>query len=396
MKCIFIILLLTFITVKAESQTKTILGDTAYWYNRYTVPLLIQTESPIFLDSKNDFNFRLQYYGQIIDIWKNDNQIGGTLTNYIYKLGKRGRTISTKSILNDSVAEQTYQLIYDSGLLNLKSDKEIEGWEQGTDGMTYIIEHSDKNNYWYKTYWTPYIQDSIKEAVIINNFIVDVSSILSLKESYKRFKEKVPRNGCYGNGGMTVTCYQSNNYEVGYSGSAKLPLGYILGLDVGYIGKLKTDFGLSIIHQMDIHGNYDLSTSVGKSNLFIRNKRGINDFALYTYRYRKSDRIEDGTKYQNHKVLYGLNLRSTSLAIGVDVLDTEKSRMGGFFLVNQYIPKPRLGLTSQTSIFENQLDYKIGISKYININTFRNISVGLYYERFAKHGNLGWSLSTNL
>ena len=395
MKNLLIILFLTLITVKVESQTMAIIGDTTL-YNRYTIPLLEETKSPNFLDSKNDFNFRLEYYGQIIDISKKDNQIIGTLTNYIYKLGKKRKTISAKSSLNNSLALQTYQLIYDSEVLDLKTDKEIKDWKQGADGITYIIEHSDKNNYWYKTYWTPSIQDSIPEAITINNFIANISNILDLRENYKRFRDQIPHNGCYGNGSLAIICYQPNNYQVGYSGSTRLPLGYMLDLNIGYIGTHKTNLGLSIIHQMDTHGNYNLSASIAKSNIIIRNKKHTNDFALYVYKSRKSNKIENGKRYQNHKILYGLNLKSTALAIGVDLLDAEKAKTGSAIFINQYISRPRLVIKSQTSVFKDQFDYHLEVNKSLPIKNFRDFSIGLYYERFAKSKNLGWSLSTYL
>ena len=146
----------------ALSQTKKIEGDTAYWFNR-------NKEFQRTLDLKdlqkstNEFNFRFRNHGQVIAITKDSSSISGNITNYIYHTKKPNRvkteTLSNKISLSPEQAKDIYEIIQNSKILNLPSDNKIENWKKGMDGITYVIEHSDKKTYWLKSYWTPSAQN---------------------------------------------------------------------------------------------------------------------------------------------------------------------------------------------------------------------------------------------
>lgn len=393
MKKQFLIFVIFFLAVNVESQIKYVRGDTAYWY-KYTEPILKTIGATDFIKSQDDFSFRFRDHGQVVQIIKNNDSIQGTLVNYIFKLGKKDRTIFTKTIINDSIAIKAYDLINKSGVLELDSDNKIDGWGQGCDGITYFIEHADKENYWYKTFWTPSAQDSLKEALIVNDFVNSLSELLELEKNYEIFEQNLPHNGCYSSGGMTRICYIPNNYALGYSGSANLPLGYIVGANIGYIANKEVDFGISISHQFDRNRYYDFSAIFIKGSLLFPNCIGLNDYISYNYRQRKYEDIKKGTKFINHKLLYGLRLKTTFLGVGVDFLNGEKWETGGLVSFNQYIPKSKLTVSSKVSIFKNHFDYVFETSKVFHLNSIKpinGINVGIYYENFTKHGNAGLS-----
>ena len=182
-----ILLILTLIQ-NVNSQDKVIKGDTAFWYNR-NQELNKTLELTDFSTLQADFSFRFRNHGQIVEIFKTNNQIHGELTNYIFhSIKKRSETLHQKIQLDSVKALETYEIIQKSGLLTLQSDDKIEGWTGGCDGITYIIEHSDKKEYWYKTYWTPSAQDSIPESLIVMDFVKALSNTLQLSEKYKEFK----------------------------------------------------------------------------------------------------------------------------------------------------------------------------------------------------------------
>ncbi len=393
MKKQLLLFVIFFLSVSAESQTKHVIGDTTLWY-RYTEPLLNTIEATDFINSQDDFNFRFRNLGQVVEIRRNKGSIQGTLVNYIFKGGKKRQTIFSKTIINDSIAIKTNDLISKSGILELNSDENIEGWKQGADGITYFIEHTDKDNYWYKTYWTPTSQDSLREVLIINNFVNNLSELLELPKSYEAFKQTLPHNGCYSSGGLAMTCYTSSSYALGYSGSVKLPFGYTAYADIGYITDKQVNFGVLINHQFDTNGYYDFSGTFVKGSLLFRNETGLTDYFFYNYRQRKYEDIKEGTRFINHKVLYGLNLKIISLGLGADFLNGEKSKVGGLMFFQKYISKPKLTISSKASVFKDQFDYLFEASKFFelrSISPIRGMDVGMYYENFAKHGNLGFS-----
>ncbi|MFV0470190.1 MAG: hypothetical protein ACK5MK_14860 [Dysgonomonas sp.] len=276
----------------------------------------------------------------------------------------------------------------------------INGWQQGADGITYLIEYADKDSYSLKKYWTPYAQDSIKEALIVENFMTDISTLLDNKGNYERFKDSIPKkNGCYTNGGMSQFCYISNNYSIGYTGSSRLLLGYNVELAIGYIGNQQTDFGLSINHQFNIHGGYDFYSSLVKWKPFIRKTKDVTDFDFYNYRLRKSDEISNGTKFQIHNILYGINFSPISIALGINFLSGTQSKTGGTFMLERHMSDHVISLSGKVDIYKNQIDYKLAIYKIFNMRVssrYRYFSTSLYYESFAKNGSVGWSLSTYL
>lgn len=55
----------------------------------------------------------------------------------------------------DGEAKQILQLIDSLSILNIPSDNQIAGWQNGLDETEYRIETSNPNTYAYKTYWAP-------------------------------------------------------------------------------------------------------------------------------------------------------------------------------------------------------------------------------------------------
>src|SRR5690606_10237230 len=195
---ITVLLLLSFQTT--FSQTKEIKGDTAFWY-KGNIELQKTLDLKDFEKSTDEFNFRLRNHGQVIEISKHNSKYSGNITNYIYHTKNANRnkteTLSNKIVLSSEQAKHVYNIVQESNILDLPTDKDIEDWSQGADGITYIIEHSDKNTYWLKSYWTPTAQDSIPEALIVLDLVKSLSDTLNLQESYSSFKNTLPKKGCY-------------------------------------------------------------------------------------------------------------------------------------------------------------------------------------------------------
>jgi len=382
----------------ALSQTKKIEGDTAYWFNR-------NKEFQRTLDLKdlqkstNEFNFRFRNHGQVIAITKDSSSISGNITNYIYHTKKPNRvkteTLSNKISLSPEQAKDIYEIIQNSKILNLPSDNKIENWKKGMDGITYVIEHSDKKTYWLKSYWTPSAQNSIPEALIILNFTEKLSESLNLQETYKTFKNHLPKSGCYNSGGLGTVCYISNSLDLGYSGSTKLPLGFYASYSASFVGKTEVNAGIALQYNFASNGFQHLNFQTWKWNIFYK-KSNFSDFIAYNYQNRKLDFHRTANEFQTHQTKYGLNLKNNfGVGIGLDYLINGYDKIGGHLYASKWFSKLNVSTVASSSIFDNQINYKTEIIKSFNLNselTIRRISLGLAYEDFMDYKDLYFSV----
>jgi hypothetical protein len=113
------------------------------------------------------------------------------------------RFIITKKI-NEDTAKLIRDLIYFSNILTLPTGDSIKGWQQGFDGIIYTIEYSTRSKYSFKTYWTPKAQDSLKEAVQVQEFIDNAFKLSNAKIAWREFSKMIPYE-CYSYG-MSVVC----------------------------------------------------------------------------------------------------------------------------------------------------------------------------------------------
>ena len=394
MKKLQIIIFLILFTFHSFSQTKEIKGDTIYWYKR-NIELQKTLDLKNFEKSNDEFNFRYRDHSQVIEISKNDIEFYGTITNFIYHTRKaknnKTETLSNKIILPAKQVEKIYNIVQNSKILELPSDKNIENWEQGMDGVTYIVEHSDKKSYWIKKYWTPSSQGSIPEAIIVLDLVKNLSETLNLEEEYSSFKNTLPKCGCYNSGGNVNMCYLSNSLELSYSGAYKLPLGFYSSYSAIYVGKSKINGSTSLQYNFNDEGFYHLNLQLAKWNIFYKNSN-LSDYLAYNYQNRILNIDNTKNKFENHQIKYGLNLKKNiGIGIGLDYLSRNYEKIGGQLFVNKWFSKSNISTTLSTSIFENQINYKTEIFKSVNLNhrfIINRISIGIAYENFMNYKDL--------
>lgn len=393
---ISVLLLLSFQTT--FSQREEIKGDTAYWYKSN-----IEFQKTLGLKdlekSTNEFNFRFRNDGQVIEISKDISGYSGNITNYIYHTKKANRdkteTLSNKIVLSSKQAKDIYNIVQKSKILDLPTGKDIEDWSQGFDGITYIIEHSNKNAYWLKSYWTPTAQDSIPEALIILELVESLSDTLNLHETYSSFKNTLPKQGCYNSGGMVNMCYVSNSLALGYSGATKLPLGFYSSYSAAYLGKSKINSSVALQYNFDNEGYHHLNVQFAKWNIFYK-KTNLSDFISYNYQNRVLNIDDTKNKFENHQVKYGLNLKNNiGIGLGLDYINRGDNKIGAHLYANKWFSKTNLSTTLTASIFENQINYKAEIFKSFNFNSkfpIRRFDIGIAYEDFMQYKDLYFSV----
>ena len=93
---------------------------------------------------------------------------------------------------NIGCADKVLKLIDSLKINELPSDKNIKGWQQGLDGITYFIEYKVDKNYSFKNYWTPTSQDSLAEAQLLLLLISSFESLPDIKNSSKDFQNEIP------------------------------------------------------------------------------------------------------------------------------------------------------------------------------------------------------------
>ncbi|UZR99535.1 hypothetical protein [Chondrinema litorale] len=390
----FTILVLSFLYINAFAQNKEIKGDTAFVYEYYK-EFAEELQLTNFSTSQNDFSFRLWNLGHVVELVVHNDSVSAQLVNYIYRFNRKDTkrdTISSKIQLDSAKALSFYQIITHSGILDLPSDNQIEGWAQGLDGITYNIEYANSKTQWFKNYWTPTAQKSLPEALFVINFLEQVFDSLDLETYNAAFKEQLPHRGCYTFGEGLIHCYAMSVISIGYYGSTKLPFGYEVSKYFGKIGKLRTNIGIMFSHQFDRFNNCDISIYTLKNLLIKKHKY----FLAYNYRIRKLNFIENENTLTNHKVYSGLQVNNNlNFLIGFDYLIANQDQWGLSFIANQSISKIDIDLFGKASLFQDRLDYQIGANKYLSI---KNISTtfGLEYEQFMDFRNLKFSLSVGI
>jgi len=350
--------------------------------------------------SNHEFAFRFWGRGQAIDITGDSTRIVGTVTNYIYHQKKssnyRTDTLFKKASLSPDQAKAVYELFLNLKLLNIPTGEKIKGWSKGFDGITYIIEQADKGNYSTKSYWTPSIQDGLPEAKVISDFVNNLSDTLKLEETYRSFKNTLPRKGCYHTNGLALMCYVSSSFWAGYSAATKLPYGIYTGYNTGYIGGTKVNLGASLQYNFSTNGFYHLNTALAKSKIFYE-KANLTDYIAYSYQKRKIT-IENATKkFENHQLMYGLQLKNNfKVGGGIDYLRKEDNLSGIYLSASKGFTKTNINTGISASLFEGRTNYKIDLSKSIYFNSrffAKGLSLGVSYEDFMRYRDVYFNIA---
>ena len=194
-----------------EIHLKAYVGeDTTFWY-KWKTELSGRIGIDTIEKSSHKWNFRFWTEKQVINIWKNSkNALNGRITTWTeehtsYHEEPTHRIFYKSTILKPGIIQKIVSLIDSSRIEEIPGENLISDWEQGFDGITYIIETTNSKEYFFKTYWMPMDQDSLQEAEIVQNFVKRILKITDAEKIWDKFTQEIPYE-CFINGGPFITC----------------------------------------------------------------------------------------------------------------------------------------------------------------------------------------------
>lgn len=398
-KVLFILFFLIFSL--GIAQQREIKGDTLNWYQQHNM-MVNSLGLTNFKRTTDEFAFRFSNYGQVVEITKKRDTITGSITNYIFWQRPHKNTYTdtlfNKVNIPPDKALATYNLVQNSGVLELDTDENIEGWMQGSDGITYTIEYIKGSIYNCNSYWSPHSQHDLPEAKLVASFVHKLSDTLMFEKVYQEFKETLPQRGCYTRGGMVASCYSSSNY-IGYAGTNRLPFGIIVSTFFPQIGSWKSNMRIYGTYMFDKENNSDLLVGLMKGYIFSRKKSGWGDALSYNFRNRKMDFITPDFLFTNHKAEYLIWYEDYSIFLGTDFLSSDLNKEVGVIVApSVYINTLKVRATMEASLFNSHTDYKASLSKTIHVN-FLFIDwlfLELSNERFMNYNSAGLLVEFNV
>ena len=162
-------------------------------------------------ESSHQLHFRLWMGRRILEFWESEDTIHAQV---VYWAEERvpgdepptDRYYSGKQQLKAELAKELYALVDSFGIASMPDQNEIDGWQSGLDGITYMVETVEKDAFIFKTYWTPSMQDeSVKEAIVFVNFVNAIEQTQDIKMLWLELEKRVPFE-CYGGGILRSSC----------------------------------------------------------------------------------------------------------------------------------------------------------------------------------------------
>lgn len=141
-----------------------------------------------------EYAFRLQRNCSMIELRKSDSTYYGYITYFVHDVEKtqKGKLFQQIFSLNKETVREMFRLIDSLEIVKIPSDIYIENWKKGFDGTTYIIQQKIQNTFSFKSYWSPYSQVDIPEAILIQKFVDKIFDMANSKAYYDTFNRNIP------------------------------------------------------------------------------------------------------------------------------------------------------------------------------------------------------------
>jgi len=223
-----------------------------------------------------------------------------------------------------------------------------------------------------------------------------LSDTLKLKETFQSFKNTLPHKGCYLTDGSALMCYVTNSFWAGYSAATKLPYGFYTGYNAGYIGGTKVSLAASMQYNFSTNGFYQVNVALAKGKIFYE-KTNLTDYIVYNYQKRRINITKANNKFENHRLMYGLQLKNNfKVGGGIDYLRKEDNASAVYLSASKGFTKTNINTGISVSLFGGQTNYKIDLSKSIYFNSrffAKGLSLGVIYEDFMRYRDVYFNIA---
>lgn len=159
-------------------------------------------------DDNGDYSFRISTPSMVVTVYKLDTLCFGSIAFGAHEMNDfsndySGKKFKMQFALTRKESTAILDLIKQTQIDTIPTDKLIPGWQYGFDGTTFILQHKKDAVYSLKKYWSPWAQRNVPEAVKIEYFTTQISSILKISGYRTIFEKTIPfRMWTYG--GSTI------------------------------------------------------------------------------------------------------------------------------------------------------------------------------------------------
>jgi len=155
--------------------------------------------------------YRIWNSYQVVELIKvNDSIYKGQLVNFVTKVirnGKKEKTIFQKLIIPDYTVKKLIEKLSSENIEKLPDSRNVEGYINGLDGITYIFEISSNKEKRIYSYWEPesehYQNSEIPEVKNVRNILKAIKSEIDLGKFFSSFIDNLGL-GTYRYGGIII------------------------------------------------------------------------------------------------------------------------------------------------------------------------------------------------
>lgn len=179
-------------------QTTHLLADITISGNLMSTRSASAQAFPLFDSTDHLFHFRLYNSSQVIDIRENSSTgFSGMLYQWTREAVPDGepptnRFFCLQQSLTPQQVEDILALYRSRDMDTLRHQEKIAEWDNGLDGITYIIETQYDRLYRFRTYWTPWSDSPIPEERLVYQFVDSCFLLAGSALLHVTFRESHP------------------------------------------------------------------------------------------------------------------------------------------------------------------------------------------------------------
>ena len=383
---------------------RRVVGDTAFWLTHQQQNLQ-EIGLPDFRTAPGDFLFRFEAFDNIVQINPSGDSLRGIIYHYAQpirpkeKWGYQNLPLRYDSTVIDPSLLKSFilPLLQEHPLRTLPPQKEIEGWSQGLDGTTYLVEYADAETYDYRTYWTPTSFDSLPEAISVEAFRTVLWDTLRIDSLQSAFRSQLPGGYYLLGGGPSILVIPASGVGIGYHGNSLLPYGVGVGIYLRRLFGRVVDLSIGGTLVGDFRGRREGMFAARKSLPLELYGYGFQSIG-YRFRYREgrfAENVPNVVRSHRWSGLLRFAQFPITMTVGTELLTSRQSGWGGFVGLNTsfQIFRKHFFLSGSTTLFAGSKHHHHSIDHTIIRRGKSLLNLEVHFDRFAGQNAVGGSVS---